>query len=208
MYIYLLGHCEKCDHILTRAVKVRLDDADLVPCECPECHEGTVHFERLAVDHWIERKTGSRALTWALGAILLLAVLFAGACLYANLRLHRGYTPEEVAAAVKEAAPMSSADILGAFREDGIREESLSRILGASRFTLKRIGNGESRPTPAIEASIKGLYTDYLLLGKSRLLFALRYRLNGMDPAYAFINPLQEEVPTMSMLHISCVPGS
>ena len=193
MYIYLLGHCEKCHHILTRPVKVHLDDANLAPCECPECHDGAVHFERLAVDHRREGKTGRKALAWVFAAILLLVVLFAGACLYANLRLHRGYTPEKVSAAMKTTNPLSSADILTAFREEGFRDESLSKILGASRFTLRRIENGESRPTPAMEASIKGLYTDFLLLDKSRFLFALRYRRGGMDLSYAFVNPLQEE---------------
>ena len=51
MYINLLGHCEKCDHIMTRNAKVSLDEDILTPCECPECHEGNVYFEKLAVHH-------------------------------------------------------------------------------------------------------------------------------------------------------------
>ena len=51
MYINILGHCEKCDHLATRNVKVKLDDECLTPCECPACHEGTVYFEKLAVHH-------------------------------------------------------------------------------------------------------------------------------------------------------------
>jgi len=51
MYINLLGHCEKCDHIMTRNAKVTLDKDILTPCKCPECHEGTVYFEKLAVHH-------------------------------------------------------------------------------------------------------------------------------------------------------------
>lgn len=51
MYINLLGHCNKCDHFMTRNVEVGLDEEKLTPCECPECHEGTVYFERLAVHH-------------------------------------------------------------------------------------------------------------------------------------------------------------
>lgn len=51
MYINLLGHCEKCDHIMTRNAKVTLDDEILTPCECPECHEGNVYFDKLAVHH-------------------------------------------------------------------------------------------------------------------------------------------------------------
>lgn len=59
MYINLLGHCEKCDHIMTRNAKVSLDGEILTPCECPECHDGTVYFEKLAVHH----KLGTRPAT-------------------------------------------------------------------------------------------------------------------------------------------------
>lgn len=51
MHINLLGRCDKCDHIVTRIVKVRLDDACMTPCDCPECHKGTVYFEELDVHH-------------------------------------------------------------------------------------------------------------------------------------------------------------
>lgn len=49
--INLLGHCEKCDYLVTRGVEVKLDDASLTPCECPKCHEGTVTLEKMAVRH-------------------------------------------------------------------------------------------------------------------------------------------------------------
>ena len=51
MYINLLGHCGKCDHIMSRNAKVSLDEESLSPCECPQCHEGTVYFEKMAVHH-------------------------------------------------------------------------------------------------------------------------------------------------------------
>lgn len=57
--INLLGHCEKCGHLVTWDVEVKLDDGSLTPCECPECHEGTVYFEKLAVHH----KPGTAAAT-------------------------------------------------------------------------------------------------------------------------------------------------
>ena len=51
MFINLLGHCDKCRHVLSRNIEVRLDHSCLKPCECPECHDGTVYFEKLAVHH-------------------------------------------------------------------------------------------------------------------------------------------------------------
>lgn len=36
---------------MTRNVEVGLDEEKLASCECPECHEGTVYFEKLAVHH-------------------------------------------------------------------------------------------------------------------------------------------------------------
>lgn len=200
MYINLLGRCEKCDYLVTRPIQVEIDDSDLSPCECPECHEGRVYFERLAVRHkrvaeQHKRSGIDRPLQWIFSAILLLAVLLAGASLYVHVRLRGDYSSEEMRAAVKESSAMSPADILTAFQQEGIREETLSRALGASRFSLRRIRLSESRPTPAMEAAVKGLYSDYLLLGKSNILFTIRYWRNRQDPFGAFINPLLEFCP-------------
>ncbi len=199
MYINLLGRCEKCDYLVTRPIRVEIDESDLSPCECPECHEGKVYFERLAVQHKraAEQKKYEidKPLLWIYRVILLLAILFAGAFLYVHVRLHEDHSSEEIRAAVKESSAMSPADILTAFHQEGIREEILSRALGASRFSLRRIRLSESRPTPAMEAAVKGLYADYLLLGRSNVLFAIRYWKNRQDPFGAYFNPLLEICP-------------
>ena len=93
MYINILGHCEKCDHLSTRNVKVKFDDAVLAPCECPSCHEGTVYFEKLAVHHRMkDSRVNSRLLypsretfrrtrsvfLWGMLAIGLFVMLAAG----------------------------------------------------------------------------------------------------------------------------------
>ena len=87
---------------------------------------------------------------------------------------------------------MSSSEALQTFEQAGVSETLLAKVLDCSRFTLRRLRDGESSLTPSMDATILGLYSNYLLLKKSNLLFRLRF-LSGYDQFYCFPNPLQEE---------------
>lgn len=200
--IYVLGICQNCSHAISRQLNAEIDEEGLSPCECPQCHDGTVHFEKLEVHHGLaKKKKGYRLIIWFLWIAVTLSL---GSYLYIEHRLHRGYSSEEVREAKHAVSAMSVAEILSAFQEDGLSEERISRILGSSRFTLRRLKTDESHPTPSMEASIRGLYTDWLLLGGSNLLFHLRYGRQGFDQWYAFPNPLHEMVKQIREVHISC----
>lgn len=82
-------------------------------------------------------------------------------------------------------------DALHAFEQSGISETLLARILDCSRFTIRRLRDGETLPTPSMDATILGLYSNYLLLKMSKLLFRLRV-LKGYDQFYCFPIPVQE----------------
>ena len=194
--IYALGICQKCRHVVSRQVNAVIDEESLSPCACPQCHDGTVHFEKLEVNHGVAnwQKKAFRLIMWFL---IIVAALSMGSYWYVEHRLRREYSPEEVREAQHTVSAMSTAEILIAFQEAGLSEESLSKILGLSRFTLRRLKMGETLPTPSMEASFRGMYTDWLLLGRSNLLFQLRYGRNGYDQWYAFPNPLQEMTQTI-----------
>ena len=80
MYINILGHCEKCDHLATRNVKVKLDDECLTPCECPACHEGTVYFvnSRLMIPSRETFRRTKSVFQWGLFTVGLFVMLAAG----------------------------------------------------------------------------------------------------------------------------------
>lgn len=126
-------------------------------------------------------------------AALLIATALLTVFLWIRIRLSHSYSSEQMHGANTTVAVMSVPDILSAFRSKGVDDVRLASILKSSRFTLRRLRSGESSPSPSMEASIRGLYTDYLLLGESNLLFRCRYGRNGMDQYYAFHNPLQEK---------------
>ena len=199
MSINVLGRCQKCGHYLSRCASISLDDSNLAPCDCPECHEkGSVIFEKMSVNHSVERKNRlkrNKTLLWVLGSFLLVSAALAGAVIYTEISLRKEYTSDEVSKAFKTSSSKSSAEILKLFNDAGIRESTIAQILGVSRFSIQRIMTHISLPTPSMEAAIAGLYSDYLLLGESKFLFNVRYlwKKKGIDQWYAFLNPLVEK---------------
>lgn len=203
MQLNIIGHCDNpsCRKITSRIVEAHVDKSCFEPCQCGECHQGTVHFERLVTYHGGYGKGSSdidRPLLWILRIILIFAVLYAGFTLYAAIRINRSYSTEEVGAALKATSDRSTPEILKDFSASGINDRKLSRILTVSPFTLRRIMAGQSMATASLDANIRGLYTDYLLLD-SRILFLKKYSRQSADQWYAFRNPLHEEDAATSM---------
>lgn len=124
--------------------------------------------------------------------ISLPIALTLGAGVWATIRLREPVSAEEMRAVLSETSGMSSSEALQAFEQAGVSETLLAKVLDCSRFTLRRLRDGESSPTPSMDATILGLYSNYLLLKKSNLLFRCRF-LSGYDQFYCFPNPLQEE---------------
>ena len=124
--------------------------------------------------------------------ISLPIALTLGTGVWAAVRLNEPVSAEEMSAVLSETAGMSSSEALQAFEQAGISETLLAKVLDCSRFTLRRLRDGASSPTPSLDATILGLYSNYLLLKKSNLLFRCRFHA-GYDQFYCFPNPLQED---------------
>ena len=124
--------------------------------------------------------------------ISLPIALSLGAGVWATIRLREPVSAEEMRAVLSETSVMSSSEALQAFEQAGVSETLLAKVLDCSRFTLRRLRDGESSPTPSMDATILGLYSNYLLLKKSNFLFRCRFH-SGYDQFYCFPNPLQEE---------------
>ena len=123
--------------------------------------------------------------------ISLRIALTLGAGVWAAVRLNEPVSAEEMSAVLSETSGMSSSEALQAFEQAGISEPLLAKVLDCSRFTLRRLREGESSPTPSMDVTILGLYSNYLLLNKSNFLFRCRFH-SGYDQFYCFPNPLQE----------------
>ena len=124
--------------------------------------------------------------------ISLPIALSLGAGVWATIRLREPVSAEEMRAVLSETSGMSSSEALQAFEQAGVSETLLAKVLDCSRFTLRRLRDGESSPSPSMDATILGLYSNYLLLKKSNFLFRCRFH-SGYDQFYCFPNPLQEE---------------
>lgn len=179
------GRCRNCHGVFAKEARVVIED---LSDECPECG-GKLDYRFAAHRHPMRRDRAGKRLILVLS---VLAAIVTGAAVLLQARLHRGYSAEEIASAQKTVSPMTMSDILKAFQEDRIGDSTLASILHASSYTLGRLRSGDTFPTPAMDAAIRGLYTDYLLLGGSRFLLLCRYGLRGTDLFYAFPNPLQE----------------
>ena len=120
-----------------------------------------------------------------------LVVLTLGMSVWIIVSLNRSYSASEMREVRSEMVGMSASEALQAFEQSGISEGLLAKVLGCSRFTIRRLRSGESVPTPAMDATILGLYSNYLLLGKSKLLFRCRF-FSGYDLYYCYPDPLRE----------------
>lgn len=198
LYLNTIGYCDNpdCKKITSRPVWAWVDESAYAPCTCSACGQGTVHFERLKVHHYSPRTNEDnkipKPLLWILRVILVCLVLLAGVSLYAGICLNRGFTVEELSSALNATSSKSAAEMLNALYDAGIKEQTLSKFLRASPFTLRRILSGESLATTSMEENIRGLYTDYLLLN-SNILFHIKYARRIKDQWYPYMNPLQEQ---------------
>lgn len=124
-----------------------------------------------------------------------LVALALGTSAWVVVCLHKSYSASEMGEVLSEMSGMSSSEALQAFEQGGIPERLLAKVMGCSRFTIRRLRAGESVPTPAMDAAILGLYTNYLLLRKSNLLFRCR-SFSGYDLYYCYPDPLREMAET------------
>lgn len=121
---------------------------------------------------------------------VILLILVLSAIIWTVAELRRSYTPEEMNAAMAKTSFMTPSEIIKSFDKGGVGEKELARVLNVSRFTIRRIAQGESNPTASLDAALAGLYCDYMLL-RSNYLFRCRH-LKTYDLWYPYGNPLHE----------------
>ena len=187
--------CPKCGH---KFLAFEIEDsatAGTFPVNCPKC--GAVvnpvgfvqRIFRLA--EMVMKSAGAKI-------VLVTAVFATASCTPGFLR--DGATPEEMEAASAVVAAMSPAEILLSFQEDGVSDAAVAGYFHASRYVIARLRSGETVPTASMEATIRGAYTNYLLLGKSWKWLA---RECPADQWYGFVNPLMEETQSAFAYSIS-----
>lgn len=128
--------------------------------------------------------------------IAVVASLTLGAVTGIGLLLNRPFSSDEMHKVLTETSSMTASEALQAFHRDGISDTLLARTLNSSRHTIRRLRKG-GNPVPSMEATILGLYSNYLLMGRPR--FILCYSFSKYDQWYAFRNPLQE-LPDSSII--------
>ena len=128
--------------------------------------------------------------------LILIAVvmsLILGAIVGIGLFLNRPFTSAEMHEVLSETSSMSASEALQAFQHAGISDSLLAKTLKSSRYTIRRLRKG-GKPTPSMHATILGLYSNYLLMGRARFILWCRFS-GGYDQWYAYPNPLQENCP-------------
>ena len=126
----------------------------------------------------------------AAGKLTLVVLIFGMMTGCAPKFLQDGVTPDEMSAAIAVTDALSPAEILQAFRADGVSDDVVADYFHASRYVIARLRKGETVPTPSMEATLRGAYTNYLLLGKS---WSRLSRQCPADQYFAFSNPLMEK---------------
>ena len=177
--------CPKCGH---KFLAFEIEDsatAGTFPVNCPKCGAvvNPVGFVQKIF------RLAEKVMKSAGAKLVLVAAVFATASCTPGF-LRDGATPEEMEAASAAVAAMSPAEILLAFQEDGVSDAAVAGYFHASRYVIARLRSGETVPTASMEATIRGAYTNYLLLGRS-----WRWLARGCpaDQWYAFPDPLMEE---------------
>ena len=130
--------------------------------------------------------------------IAVIASLTIGAVAGIGLFLNRPFSSEEMHEVLSETSNMSASEALQAFHREGISDSLLARTLISSRHTIRRLRN-DGNPSPSMEATILGLYSNYLLMGRPR--FVICYSFSKYDQWYAFRNPLQELPDSSNLKH-------
>lgn len=130
--------------------------------------------------------------------IAVVASLTLGAVAGIGLFLNRPFSSDEMHKVLTETLNMSASEALQAFHREGISDSLLARTLNSSRHTIRRLRKG-GNPSPSMEASVLGLYSNYLLMGRPR--FILCYSFSRYDQWYAFRNPLQELPDSSNLKH-------
>ena len=184
--------CPKCGHKFLAFVVEDKATAATQPVYCPKCGalvnpEGLIlRILRVAED-----------MLKAAGKLTLVALMFGMMAGCAPKFLRDGVTPDEMSRATAATDLMSPAEILQAFRTDGVSDDAVADYFHASRYVIARLREGETVPTPSMEATLRGAYTNYLLLNKSWRWLA---RKCPTDQYYAFPNPLMEKDADNSLL--------
>ena len=177
-------HCPHCGHVFLAPDIEDRATVKAMDVHCPKCGalvnpEGFIpRVLRFADD-----------LLKAAGKLTLVVLMFGMMTGCAPKFLRDGVTPDEMSRATTATDLMSPAEILQAFRTDGVSDDAVADYFHASRYVIARLREGETMPTPSMEATLRGAYTNYLLLGKS---FKWLARKCPTDQYYAFPNPLME----------------
>lgn len=177
--------CPHCGHIFIAADIEDNATIRSMPVHCPEC--GTT----INLDNFVQKLINLVGKVRKTGAKLILVVLMFWMMMSCAPKFLRdGVTPEEMSAATAITNSISPAEILQKFQADGVTDESMADYFNASRHVIARLRDGETIPTASMEATIRGSYTNYLLLGRSWKWLACKC---PPDQWYAFPNPLMEK---------------
>ena len=176
--------CPHCGYVFGAPVIEDRATVKEMDIHCPKC--GSLINPEGFIQR-ISRFAGD--LLKAAGKLTLVVLMFGMMTGCAPKFLRDGVTPDEMSRATTATDLMSPAEILQAFRTDGVSDDAVADYFHASRYVIARLREGETMPTPSMEATLRGAYTNYLLLGKS---FKWLARKCPTDQYYAFPNPLME----------------
>lgn len=188
--ILYLGLCENPEckspyHCISAHAVI---DTSELPEKCEKCGRGHISWETGIHQHDIESiKMKSKinkvnVIAWATAILLVLSITAAIVTPY--VLAHREYTDEEMAAAVREAAGMSIADILTQLN----RDKDVAKMLGVSPYVIQRLRTSITTAKPALASSVRGIYCQYLLNKRSWFLTRMQVgqTRGAADMYYAF----------------------
>lgn len=182
---FMTVRCPHCGHIFMAADIEDNATVRSMPVHCPEC--GTT----IKLECFVQKLINLVGKVRKTGAKLTLVVLMYGMMMSCAPKFLRdGVTPDVMSAASAVTNSISPAEILLKFQADGVTEKAMAVFYNASRHVIARLRDGETIPTVSMEATIRGSYTNYLLLGKSWKWLACKC---PTDQWYAFPNPLMEK---------------
>ena len=185
--LVLYGRCRECGRFLVSPVTAEFDGRELLQ-RCG-CGSGDIVWETALQRHRFSSRP-PRRVPWALRVVIAVTILAVTALAMVSSLVHRPYTAEEVAAAVKEESGMTVSEILARLEGEGVSDAAFGRIIGAGPHVVRRLRMG-APPTAPAEAAVRGIYCQYVLNGRSWLLTRLQVGSGrgAADLGYAFPEP-------------------
>lgn len=183
------GRCRKCGRFLVSPVTATFDEKDLLQ-RCDGCNSHDIGWETSLHRHNIKpiKRKGIhqvKIIAWTITILLVLAITAAIVTPY--VLAHREYSDEEMAAAVKVTTGMSIDSILTRLNRDKV----VAKLVGVGPHVIQRLRTGTTTATPAMAASIRGVYCQYVLNKRSWLITRMQVGVTrgAADMYYAFPNP-------------------